>query len=279
MDKVMVVGAGTMGAGIAQVFAQAGYSVVLCDVEDKFVARGMDIIRKNLERLAKKGKITTPIEEIVSQIKGTTSLDDGSDADLVIEAVPEVLDLKKEIFKKLDSVCKPSTILSSNTSSLSVSELGSVTQRPEKVVGMHFFNPVPVMQLVEIVRTPATSDDTLTYVKEITEKIGKSPVVVNEWPGFIVNRILIPMINEAIYLLMEGAATAEDIDKSMKLGANHPMGPLALADLIGLDVCLAIMETLYKEFGDDKYRPCPLLRKMVRAGYLGRKTNQGFYKY
>lgn len=280
MDKVMVIGAGTMGSGISQIFAQAGYNVVLCDVEDTFVKKGLGIIKKNLEYLVKKGKINEAgKEEVISRIKGTTSLDDGDDSILVIEAVPENLELKKDIFGKLDIICKPSAILSSNTSSLSISELAGATQRPEKVVGMHFFNPVPVMQLVEVVQGPATSGETVRFVKDTAEKIGKKPVVVNESPGFVVNRMLVPMINEAVYLLMEGVATAEDVDNAMKLGANHPIGPLALADLIGLDVCLAVMEVLYKEFSDDKYRPCPLLRKMVRAGYLGRKAGQGFYKY
>jgi len=276
----MVLGAGTMGSGIAQVMAQAGLKVVICDIEERFLQKGLSAIEKNLDRLVNKNKISAEDKEI---IKGriTTSLNmaEGADADLVVEAIVENLEVKIKTFKDLDRVVKEDAILASNTSALSISALAAATNRPDKVIGMHFFNPVPVMQLVEVIRGAATSEETVQAINELAKNLGKTPVVINEAPGFIVNRLLIPMINEAAYALMEGVAKAEDIDTAMKLGANHPIGPLALADMIGIDICLAVMETLYQEFGDSKYRPCPLLRKLVRAGYLGQKSGRGFYQY
>ncbi|NLG32849.1 MAG: 3-hydroxybutyryl-CoA dehydrogenase, partial [Syntrophomonadaceae bacterium] len=237
-------------------------------------------IEKNLERNVAKGKMSADEKAaIMGRISGTVDLGAAKDCDLVIEAAVEVMDIKKVIFKELDEICKPECILASNTSSLSITELGAATKRPEKVIGMHFFNPVPMMKLVEIIRGAVTSQETYDKIKELSNTLGKTPVEINEAPGFVVNRLLIPMLNEAMYALMEGVATADDIDASMKLGAGHPMGPLALADMIGLDVCLAIMQVLHSEFGDDKYRPCPLLVKQVRAGKLGRKSGEGFFKY
>jgi len=280
MQKVMVLGAGTMGAGIAQVVAQGGCQVILRDIKQEFVDRGLNTISKNLDRLVSKGKMAAEEKEaVLGRIMPALELSSGQDADLVIEAVIENMDLKKEVFGQLDEICSPTTIFASNTSALSISELAASTKRPDKVIGMHFFNPVPVMQLVEITKGAATSEEVYQTIYQFARDLGKEPVSVNEAPGFIVNRMLVPMINEAVYTLMEGVATAEDIDKGMRLGANHPIGPLALADMIGLDVCLAVMETLWQEFGDSKYRPCPLLRKMVRAGYLGRKAGRGFYTY
>lgn len=280
MQKVMVLGAGTMGAGIAQVVAQGGCQVILRDIKQEFVDRGLNTISKNLDRLVSKGKMAAEEKEaVLGRIMPALELSSGQDADLVIEAVIENMDLKKEVFGQLDEICSPATIFASNTSALSISELAASTKRPDKVIGMHFFNPVPVMQLVEITKGAATSEEVYQTIYQFARDLGKEPVSVNEAPGFIVNRMLVPMINEAVYTLMEGVATAEDIDKGMRLGANHPIGPLALADMIGLDVCLAVMETLWQEFGDSKYRPCPLLRKMVRAGYLGRKAGRGFYTY
>lgn len=276
----MVLGAGTMGSGIAQVVAQAGFPVVMCDVEERFVKRGLSLIDKNLSRQVEKGKMTAADKEaILGRIKTTTTMADGADVDLVIEAIIENLELKTNVFRELDITIKREAILASNTSALSISALAAATSRPEKVIGMHFFNPAPVMQLVEVIKGSATSEETFMAIKVMVEKLGKTAVAVNEAPGFIVNRMLVPMINEAAYILMEGVASPEDIDTAMKLGANHPIGPLALADMIGIDVCLAVMETLYVEFGDAKYRPCPLMRKLVRAGYLGRKTGKGFYVY
>lgn len=280
MEKICVLGAGTMGAGIAQAFAAKGYEVVIRDIKDEFVQKGISGIQKSLEKLAAKGKITNEeVENILSKISGTTDLNLLDDVDLVIEAAVENMEIKKQIFADLDKVCKPEAILATNTSSLSITEIATATSRPDKVIGMHFFNPATIMKLVEIIRGMATSDETYAAIKELTLAMGKEPVEVAEAPGFVVNRILVPMINEAVGILAEGIASAEDIDKAMMLGANHPMGPLALGDLIGLDVCLAIMDVLYKETGDTKYRAHSLLRKYVRAGYLGRKSGRGFHNY
>ena len=280
MEKIFVLGAGTMGAGIVQAFAQKGYEVIVRDIKDEFVERGIAGINKGLSKQVAKGKMTEEIkEEILSRISGTTDMKLAADCDLVVEAAIENMKIKKEIFAELDKICKPEAILASNTSSLSITEVASATSRPDKVIGMHFFNPAPVMKLVEIIRGMATSQETFDAVKEVSLAIGKEPVEVKEAPGFVVNRILIPMINEASFILQEGIASVEDIDTAMKYGANHPMGPLALGDLIGLDVCLAIMDVLYNETGDTKYRASSVLRKYVRAGWLGRKTGKGFYDY
>ena len=280
MEKIFVIGAGTMGAGIVQAFAQKGYEVIVRDIKDEFVERGINGINKGLSKLVAKGKMTEEDKEaVLGRITGTTDLALAEDCDLVIEAAVENMEIKKAIFKELDEICKESTILASNTSSLSITEVASATKRADKVIGMHFFNPAPVMKLVEIIRGIATSQETFDAIKELSVAIGKEPVEVDEAPGFVVNRILIPMINEASFILQEGIASVEDIDTAMKYGANHPMGPLALGDLIGLDVCLAIMDVLYNETGDTKYRASSILRKYVRAGYLGRKTGRGFYTY
>ncbi len=280
MKKVCVLGAGTMGAGIAQTFATKGFEVVLRDIKDEFVERGLNAINKNLSRLVSKEKITEETKtEILTRITGTVDLNEAADCDLVVEAAVEIMKIKKEIFAELDNICKPETILASNTSSLSITEVAAATKRPDKVIGMHFFNPAPVMKLIEVIKGMATSEATFEAIKAISVEIGKEPVEVKEAPGFVVNRILIPMINEAIGIFSEGIASAEDIDTAMKLGANHPMGPLALGDLIGLDVCLAIMDVLFSETGDTKYRANPLLRKYVRAGWLGRKSKKGFFEY
>lgn len=280
MTKVCVIGAGTMGAGIAQAFASKGFNVVLRDIQQEFVDRGLGIIEKNLGRLVSKDKISQEqCSEILGRIQGTTELEAASDVDLVVEAAVENMKIKQQIFRELDAICQPETILATNTSSLSITEVAAATSRPDKVIGMHFFNPAPVMKLVELIKGITTSDATFSKVSEMTANLGKTAVEVAEAPGFVVNRILVPMINEAVGIFAEGVASAEDIDEAMKLGANHPMGPLALGDLIGLDVCLAIMEVLQDEFGDSKYRPHPLLRKYVRGGWLGRKSGRGFYTY
>ena len=280
MEKIFVLGAGTMGSGIVQAFAQKGYEVIVRDIKDELVQSGIVRINNGLSKLVSKGKMTEETkEDILSRISGTTDMNLAADCDLVVEAAIENMKIKKEIFAELDKVCKPETILASNTSSLSITEVASATSRPEKVIGMHFFNPAPVMKLVEIIRGMATSQETFDAVKELSVAIGKEPVEVEEAPGFVVNRILIPMINEASFILQEGIASVEDIDTAMKYGANHPMGPLALGDLIGLDVCLAIMDVLYNETGDTKYRSSSILRKYVRAGWLGRKSGRGFYNY
>ena len=280
MEKIFVLGAGTMGSGIVQAFAQKGYEVIVRDIKDELVQSGIVRINNVLSKLVSKGKMTEETkEDILSRISGTTDMNLAADCDLVVEAAIENMKIKKEIFAELDKICKPETILASNTSSLSITEVASATNRPEKVIGMHFFNPAPVMKLVEIIRGMATSQETFDAVKELSVAIGKEPVEVEEAPGFVVNRILIPMINEASFILQEGIASVEDIDTAMKYGANHPMGPLALGDLVGLDICLAIMDVLYHETGDPKYRAHVLIRKMVRAGKLGRKTGIGFYDY
>ncbi|MBU5676161.1 3-hydroxybutyryl-CoA dehydrogenase [Alkaliphilus sp. MSJ-5] len=280
MKKIGVIGSGTMGTGIAQVFAEFGYEVILRDIKEEFVNRGIGLITKNLNKKVEKGTLTDlDKNKTLNRIKGTVNIADLKEADIIIEAAVENMDMKKQIFSELDKVCKAEAILATNTSSLSITEIANATNRPDKVIGMHFFNPVPVMKLVEVIKGIATSEESKSIIVEITKKIDKTPVEVDEAPGFVVNRILIPMINEAIGILSDGVATANDIDESMKLGANHPIGPLALADLIGNDVCLAIMETMHKEFGDDKYRPHHLLKKMVRGGFLGRKSGRGFYIY
>jgi 3-hydroxybutyryl-CoA dehydrogenase len=280
IKTIGVVGAGTMGNGIAQVCAQAGYNVIMNDREDAFVQRGLGSISKSLGKLAEKGKFSAEERDtIYGRLTPSTALEDLSRADLVIEAVFEKLEVKREVLARLDAICRPETILASNTSSISITKLAAATKRPDKVIGMHFFNPVPIMQLIEIIRALQTSQETFDTIRELSVKLGKTPVAVQDSPGFVTNRVLMPLLNEAMFTLMEGVASAEDIDTAVKLGLNHPMGPLTLADYVGLDVCLDVMEVLHRELGDPKFRPCPLLRKMVDAGYLGRKSGQGFYKY
>ncbi len=277
---VGVIGAGTMGNGIAQTAARAGLSVILRDVEERFIERGMLAIDKSLQRDVDKERLTADGKsEVIARIRTTTNLDDFESADLVVEAISENLDAKTTLFQALDRIARPGVILASNTSSISITKLASSTTRPDRFIGMHFMNPVPVMKLVEIIRGAATSDETFAETRALSERMGKIPVEVNDAPGFVSNRVLMPMINEAIFALYEGVGTPEAIDEVMKLGMNHPMGPLTLADFIGLDVCLAIMNVLYDGFNDSKYRPCPLLKKYVDAGWLGRKSGRGFYTY
>lgn len=280
IKKVMVIGAGQMGGGIAQVCAQAGYDVLLNDIQEESFNKGLAVIRKNLARNVEKERMTKEEKNrVLSRITKSLTLEDAKDVDLVIEAAVENMTIKRKIFAELDGIAPEKTILATNTSSLPITEIAEATKRPEKVIGMHFMNPVPVMKLVEIIRGLATADDVYQAVEDMTNKLAKVPVEVNDFPGFVANRILMPMINEAVYTLYEGVATKEAIDEVMKLGMNHPMGPLQLADFIGLDTCLYIMETLHEGFGDSKYRPCPLLRKYVKAGWLGKKSGRGFYEY
>ncbi|MDQ0214178.1 3-hydroxybutyryl-CoA dehydrogenase [Oikeobacillus pervagus] len=280
IQKIMVIGAGQMGSGIAQVCAQSGFQVVLNDLKDEFLDRGLGVITKNLTRQVDKGRMTeADKDQVLANITRSTNLQDASSVDLVIEAAVENMEIKTKIFEQLDEIAPKETILASNTSSLPITEIAAATKRPEKVIGMHFMNPVPVMKLVEIIRGLATTDEVYQAIEDLTKALSKVPVEVNDFPGFVSNRVLMPMINEAVYTLYEGVATKEAIDDVMKLGMNHPMGPLTLADFIGLDTCLYIMEILHEGFGDDKYRPCPLLRKYVKAGWLGKKTGRGFYTY
>jgi len=280
IERVGVIGAGTMGNGIAHVFARGGYSVVLCDVEQRFLERGLATITKNLDREVAKNKISA--QDKTSALKNIEPVTDRSklaECDFIVEAATEKFEIKTEIFRDLDRVARPEVILASNTSSISITKLGALTKRPEKVIGMHFFNPVPVMKLVEVIRGLATSAETFSETRNLAVKLGKTPVEVNDAPGFVSNRVLMPLLNEAMYAVMEGVATPEAIDEVFKLGMAHPMGPLTLADFIGLDVCLDIMRVMQEGLGDPKYRPCPLLIKMVDAGWLGRKSGRGFYKY
>ncbi|GAB1768143.1 MULTISPECIES: 3-hydroxybutyryl-CoA dehydrogenase [Priestia] len=280
IETVMVIGAGQMGAGIAQVFAASGYQVSLYDVDQKNTQKGIEGIDKRLKKQVEKGSLSAKeYEGIMERLHLANEITAAQKADLIVEAVVEKMEVKQAIFAELDSLAPSHTILATNTSSLPITEIAAVTTRPEKVIGMHFMNPVPVMKLVEIIRGLATADEVYQAVYETTKKLNKTPVEVHDFPGFVSNRILMPMINEAVFTLYEGVANEEDIDQVMKLGMNHPMGPLTLADFIGLDTCLFIMETLHKGFGDDKYRPCPLLRKYVKAGWLGRKTGKGFFTY
>jgi 3-hydroxybutyryl-CoA dehydrogenase len=280
IQSIGVIGAGQMGNGIAHVFAQSGYQVVMQDISESFAAKGKATIDKNLQRLVDKQKLSVEDKAtILGRVATTTKLEDLAGCDIVIEAATERWEVKKQLFETLDALCKPGAILASNTSSISITKLAAVTKRPEAFIGMHFMNPVPVMQLIEVIRGLATSDETYATVMELAQKLGKTPISCNDFPGFVANRILLPMINEAIYALYEGVATVESIDGIIKLGLNHPMGPLTLADFIGLDTCLAILNVLYDGLGDPKYRPCPLLIKYVDAGWLGKKSGRGFYTY
>jgi len=280
IQSIGVIGAGQMGNGIAHVFAQAGFSVLMQDISEAFAAKGVATVDKNLQRGVDKGKMTADEKAaVLSRIRTTTKLEDLAGCDIVIEAATEKWEVKKQIFETLDAVCKPGVILASNTSSISITKLAAITKRPEAFIGMHFMNPVPVMQLIEVIRGLATSEATYTAVMDLSTKLGKTPIACNDFPGFVSNRVLLPMINEAIYALYEGVATVESIDGIMKLGMNHPMGPLTLADFIGLDTCLFILNVLHEGLGDPKYRPCPLLTKYVDAGWLGKKSGRGFYEY
>jgi len=280
IKEVAVIGGGTMGNGIAHVMAQNGLKVVLVDVKQEYLDRAFGTIKRNLERQVKKGVIDTQlVSATLANITLSLKIESARETPLVIEAVQENMNIKKDIFQTLDKTCPATTIIASNTSSLPITAIAAATSRPTKVIGMHFMNPVPMMKLVEVIRGIATSDETFETIKNLCLAIGKTPIEANDYPGFVANRILMPMLNEAAFCLMEGVASADDIDTVMKLGAGHPMGPLYLADFIGLDICLAIMETLYKGYNDSKYRPCPLLRKLVQAGHLGRKTGRGFYEY
>ncbi len=280
VKKIGVIGAGQMGHGIALVSAKAGFNVLLRDIKEEYVKKGLNKIERFLDKSIEKGRMNADEKKkILSRIKGTTKLEDFKDVDLVVEAIFENVQVKKELFKELDDICKKETIFSSNTSTIPITDIASATKRPEHFIGMHFMNPVPIMKLIEVIRGLRTSDETAMLIKELAEKMGKIPVEVNDGPGFVSNRVLFSMINEAIFCLMDNTGTAESIDSVMKHGMNHPMGPLELADLIGLDVSLSIMNVLYEGFNDSKYRPCPLLKKMVQAGYLGRKSGRGFYDY
>jgi 3-hydroxybutyryl-CoA dehydrogenase len=279
INNIGVIGFGTMGSGIVTVSLTSGFEVKVCEVNEKACENGKNILAKNLSRMERKGNLNKKADEYIQSLKCVNNIEDLKDCDIVIEAATENKELKLGIFKKLDNIMPENVILATNTSSISITEIAGITKRADRIIGMHFMNPVPMMKLVEVIRGIATSQETYNAVKELSQKLEKTPVEVNDYPGFVVNRLLIPMINEACYCLMEGVGEAENIDTVMKLGAAHPMGPLALGDLIGLDVCLSIMEVLYDGFKDTKYRPCPLLVKMVNAGYLGRKSGRGFYKY